>query len=124
MKLKYTQVREYRLQQLSAQSNCCALCGELIIDDAVLDHDHKTGLVRAVLHRGCNALLGKVENNLARNAMSKIRLAAWAGKLVDYIEHSSTDILHPTHLTQEERHEKLARKRIKNRKKQKATKAA
>jgi hypothetical protein len=97
MRLKYTEVQEYRQTQLAQQNNCCALCGELIEGDAVLDHDHKTGLVRRVLHRGCNALLGKIENNMARNKMTKTRLAAWAINLVDYISSTHTDRIHPKH---------------------------
>lgn len=101
MRLTYTKVREYRQQQLSLQDNCCDLCGEPIIDDAVLDHDHRSGLIRKVLHRGCNAMLGKIENNLARNRMDHNRLKTWASNLVDYIQTTHTDILHPSYKTKE-----------------------
>jgi hypothetical protein len=103
MKLKHTQVREYRLEQLTAQNNSCALCGELITDDAVLDHDHKSGMLRKVLHRGCNSLLGKIENNMPRSKMSMDRLAVFAERLLDYIKTQHTDIIHPTYKTPEER---------------------
>lgn len=97
MRLKYTEIKDYRQQTLLLQNECCALCQEKIVDDAVLDHDHKTGLVRAVLHRGCNALLGKIENNLARNKMDLFRLRSWANNLVDYIQTTHTGITHPKH---------------------------
>ena len=97
MRLKYTEVKDYREQQLSEQKSCCALCGEMIIDDAVLDHDHKTGLIRAVLHRGCNAMLGKIENNMARNRMDIERLSKWATNIVGYITKTHTDKIHPTY---------------------------
>ena len=97
MKLKRTEIKSYRELQLQEQGCLCALCGEQIIDDAVLDHDHKTGLIRRVLHRGCNALLGKIENNLPRNRITISRLNAISNNLVTYILTEHTDILHPTY---------------------------
>lgn len=82
---------------LQRQNNCCGLCNEVIIDDAVLDHDHKTGELRMVLHRGCNALLGKIENNMPRNRVDINRLRTFAVNLVDYIQTRHTDIVHPRH---------------------------
>jgi hypothetical protein len=110
-KLKTTEIKSYREQQLSLQNSCCDLCGELVLDDAVLDHDHRTGLVRKVLHRGCNSMLGKIENNLARSQMNIFRLRTWATNLVDYIQTTHTDIVHPTHLRQKRKPKK---KRAKN----------
>ncbi len=97
MKLKSTAIKSYRLEQLEKQNSCCALCGDVIIDDAVLDHDHKTGLVRQVLHRGCNSMLGKIENNMPRSRMNRDRLRTFALNLMQYIETTHTDITHPTH---------------------------
>ncbi len=97
MRLKYTEVSAYRSQQLQEQNSRCALCNEMILGDAVLDHDHKTGRVRKVLHRGCNSLLGKIENNMARSLMTTDRLDAWAKNLVSYMQAHHTDIIHPTH---------------------------
>ncbi len=42
------------------QDNGCALCGE-VRNDLVLDHDHKTMLVRGLLCTNCNHLLGDYE---------------------------------------------------------------
>lgn len=111
MKLKYTEIKTQRQQALIAQAHTCALCGDIIQGDAVLDHDHKTGLIRKVLHRGCNALLGKVENNLKRNGMDMSRLARWSSKLVEYLTTHHTDLVHPTFLTPEERKMKAKAKR-------------
>ena len=110
-KLKTTEIKSYREQQLSLQNSCCDLCGELVLDDAVLDHDHRTGLVRKVLHRGCNSMLGKIENNQARIQIDINRLRTWATNLVDYIQTTHTDIVHPTHLRQKR---KPKTKRAKN----------
>jgi hypothetical protein len=114
-KLKQREVKEYREQQLLKQGNCCALCGDKIIDDAVLDHDHKTGLVRQVLHRGCNSLLGKIENNMPRSQVDINRLKGIAHNLIGYIITTHSETLHPTHRTHEER-KQLAKKRAKRRK--------
>lgn len=102
-KLKYREVQEYRVQQLFRQNYRCALCNDRIEDDAVLDHDHKTGLVRKVLHRGCNSLLGKVENGMPRSLMTLERLEVWSKNLFTYIQTQHTEYLHPTYRTIEER---------------------
>lgn len=98
MKLKYREVKELRTQQLERQDNSCALCGQFILDDAVLDHDHKTGVIRGVLHRGCNALLGKIENNMPRNRVDMGRLAQIANNLIRYLTADPvSEYLHPTY---------------------------
>jgi hypothetical protein len=97
VKLKSTAIKGYRLEQLEKQNGCCALCGDVIIDDAVLDHCHKTGLLRQVLHRGCNLMLGKIENNMPRSRINRDRLRTFAQNLLQYIETMHTDIIHPTH---------------------------
>ena len=98
MKLKYREVKELREQQLIRQGQCCSLCGQTVLDDAVLDHCHKTGAIRGVLHRGCNALLGKIENNMPRNRVDMGRLAAIANNLIRYLTADPiSEYLHPTH---------------------------
>ena len=96
-KLKYKDIAPQRQQMLMLQNNLCGLCNETIIDDAVLDHCHRTGELRMVLHRGCNALLGKIENNMPRNRITLGRLDNIARNLVDYIQTRHTDIIHPRH---------------------------
>lgn len=99
---------------LSEQTGCCALCQEPVLDDAVLDHCHKTGLIRGVLHRGCNSLLGKIENNMPRSQVNLDRLEKIAENLIKYIVTPKSEFLHPTHRTPEEK--KLrAKKRAKAR---------
>jgi hypothetical protein len=72
--------------------------------NAVLDHDHKTGAIRAVLHRSCNAVLGKVENNAPRFGVPDI--IAFCAGLAPYLRRHATNItgmLHPSHLTEDEK---------------------
>jgi hypothetical protein len=64
--------------------------------------------VRAALHRGCNSLLGKVENNYKRYGVPSV--AAFGTGLGQYIQRHATNItglIHPTHKTDEEK--RLAR---------------
>ena len=96
-RLKYKDIATQRQQMLALQNNCCGLCLEPILDDAVLDHDHRTGELRMVLHRGCNTLLGKIENNMPRNRVDVNRLRTFASNLVEYIQTRHTDIVHPRH---------------------------
>jgi DNA-binding sugar fermentation-stimulating protein len=114
MKLKHREIAEYRAQFLEQQQGRCALCNEPIEDDAVLDHCHKTGKLRRVLHRGCNSMLGKIENNMPRSQMTSDRLREFAKRLVLYIDSEWDDLIHPTHKTAEERKECIRRKRRKS----------
>lgn len=94
-----TRVRE---ELLKKQVNCCELTQVPIPEkQAVLDHDHKTQLVRAVLHRQSNAALGKIENVFNRF------LAHWyPGDLIKFLYdcreyliyteyHASKEYYHP-----------------------------
>ena len=102
MKLKTTEIKEFRTQQLLKQGGCCALCGQSIVDDAVLDHCHKTGLLRGVLHRGCNSLLGKIENAMPRSRVDLGRLAAISKNLIGYLTADPiSELLHPTYKIKE-----------------------
>lgn len=74
----------------------------------MLDHDHSTGAVRATLHRGCNSLLGKIENNHKRYGIQS--LAAFTAGVAPYLQRHTTNItglIHPLHKTEEEK--RLAR---------------
>ena len=116
-RLTATQVKLVRIKIAADQGGRCALCGGQLGTkaplDPVLDHDHKTGAVRGVLHRGCNSLLGKVENNAGRYGVRDV--LAFCGGLANYLRNHMTNItgyLHPSHKTEDEkrqRRNKLAR---------------
>ena len=103
MKLKYTEVKTFRAQQWAKQAQCCALCSEPVdAEEAVLDHCHKTGAIRGVLHRGCNSLLGRIENNMPRSRVNMARLANISQNLIKYLTQDAvTELLHPTHKIKE-----------------------
>ena len=105
VRLKTTQVAGCREHLRGTQNMTCALCKmPLLASEAVLDHNHDTGAIRAALHRGCNALLGKVENNYKRYGVRN--LAAFCHGLASYLQlHvvNRTGLLHPTHRTEDEK---------------------
>lgn len=69
-RIKSTGIKEYRQQN---KPDFCPILGiPLAEEDAVLDHDHKTGRVRGVMHRQANVLVGKIENQY-RRYMGKIQ---------------------------------------------------
>jgi hypothetical protein len=105
-KLKASEIAEVREKLLIDQRGCCALCKLPVKlgEDDVLDHDHGSGAIRATLHRGCNALLGKIENNHKRYGVKN--LAAFLTNAMAYLqahETNRTGLLHPTHKTDDEK---------------------
>lgn len=62
---------------LIIQKNLCAICGKE--KKLVLDHDHKTGLVRGALCLPCNTILG-----MANDDIKKLFLA------IEYLNRSNT----------------------------------
>jgi len=110
IKLKPKDIKSTRETILAEQNGLCAICHEQILPgQAVLDHDHKTGYIRAVLHRGCNAFIGHIENNQKRNKINANRLDQILKNFQFYI-NTHRLMLHPTHRTPEERKER-AKKR-------------
>ncbi|UZV39752.1 DNA endonuclease VII [Xanthomonas phage NED111] len=107
-RLTATQVKLLRIKLAAEQGNRCCLCqGQFGLKaplDPVLDHDHKTGAVRGVLHRGCNSLLGKVENNAGRYGVRDV--FAFCAGIPNYLRSHLTNItgyLHPTFKTDDEK---------------------
>ena len=115
-KRKTTEVATVRLSLLTSQGMRCALCKlPCSPTNAVLDHCHQTGAIRAALHRGCNSVLGKIENAYKRYGVPNLN--AFLHGASTYITHHADDrtgLLHPTHRTPDEKRErtnKLARQR-------------
>lgn len=108
-RLKTTEVSIVRGRLLGEQGGRCAVCQlPCSPQSAVLDHCHSSGAVRAALHRGCNSLLGKIENNAARYGVPNV--AAFGHGVGPYLlrhQTNQTGLLHPTHKTEDEK--RLAR---------------
>ena len=107
VRLTQAATKAYREAKLREQGGRCALTGYTIsVTEAVLDHDHATGHVRGVLHRGVNSLLGKIENNHKRYGVSLPMLRAMAPAIADYIQRDySNNPYYPTHRTEDEKRE-------------------
>ena len=99
MKLKYKEIAPLRSRLLVEQDHRCCLCGDSIdLEQAVLDHDHRSGLLRGVLHRGCNSFLGKIENSMPRSRVDLGRLSKIADNLIGYLTADPvSEYLHPTY---------------------------
>lgn len=105
-KLKVSEVSVIRERLAEEQGGRCAIC-QLPLSKPCLDHDHVTGAVRATLHNGCNALLGKVENNYKRYGV--VNLAAFLAGTAAYLQKHQTNrtgYLHPTFKTEDQKRER------------------
>lgn len=127
-KLTRTQLRGFALAHLrGVQGGLCPLC-ERAIDvsiprEMVVDHDHYTGEIRGVLHRGCNGAEGKVANAVGRWAglgMDYAKIVPWLERLVQYLKQPGTGMIYPEHKTAEEKAEAA---RVKKNKAQAARRA-
>ena len=83
IQLKHSDIPSIRAEYLLLQNNKCLLC-KRVPNNPVLDHDHKTKVVRGVLCRGCNSLLGKIENNYKRFGLSRDRLDTFLHNILTY----------------------------------------
>jgi len=115
-RLKAKDLAHLRSTLLVSQGNRCALCMEPITSDPVCDHDHKSGLIRGTLHRGCNTLLGKAENGARRYG---VNLQAFAVNLSAYLNQHQ-GVLHPSVKTPDEKKAIAKRRRTRAKAKAKA----
>ncbi len=117
-RITQAEVASVRASLLIKQGGRCELCTlPLAARDAVLDHDHHTGVCRGTIHRGCNSLLGKVENNAPRYGVRE--LSAFLHGAASYLkahEVDCTGLLHPLYRTEDE-------KRVKRNAKARASRA-
>lgn len=124
MKLTQSLIPVVRRKMAAEQGNLCLLCREHMEDkQMVLDHDHDTGHCRGVLHRGCNAMLGHLENNRARHLLKDDdKFATFLANIMEYI---NMDCSHqPLHSTHKNTAEKKAASYEKSRKKLVASRIA
>jgi Autographiviridae endonuclease VII len=107
-RLTQASLKTWRTGQQTKQLGRCALCGLPLgtspPHDPVGDHDHRTGAMRGVLHRGCNSLLGCVENNAPRYGVRDI--GVFANGVAQYLRAhivNTTGLLHPSFRTPDEK---------------------
>ncbi|AFR52565.1 putative DNA endonuclease VII [Pseudomonas phage MPK7] len=114
-----SQQRTFTLKLWAEQNKLCPLCGKPIDisvkGEAVMDHDHETGLVRGVLHRSCNTAEGKITNAAGSwgcKSMKYSDIIPYLRSLLTYLEGPKHPLIYPLHKTDEEKHEaKLAKRR-------------
>jgi len=95
--LSQNKIKDYR--NANKPKQCPVL--KVQTDDWVLDHDHQTGLVRGVISRQANSLLGKVENFFLRMCkQDKSKLPEVLRAMASYLERETLDVLHPVGLVQ------------------------
>lgn len=72
--------------------------------NVVVDHDHKTGVIRAALPRAINGLEGKLVQQCIRwgGCSTRSEIITMLRGMANYLEEHSTpqtEWLHPTHMT-------------------------
>jgi len=125
-KIKQSELAKVRQELLVKQNGQCMFCGGNLTGIAsrniVVDHNHDTGIIRGVAHRGCNGAEGKVLNYLKTwgKCKSKVEVVRMMKRLLAFWEKEpKTEYIYPTHKTALEKKElrnKRARERYRKKK--------
>lgn len=113
-RLKRKEIADFRKNRME-EIVICPLCKVKLDFRSHLDHNHKNGQIRDVLHAGCNRALGKLERALQMTP-DPIEFLNNVGAYI--IQHTSTPsgLYHPTWKTEEEKKE-LRNKRARRKRK-------
>lgn len=99
----------WRVAKAEEQGGLCALCAGKFTakNPAVADHDHITGQLRGALHRGCNSMLGVIENGRARYLLKEAApFHTMLRNLIPYIYERRPDApYYPTHRDEDQKRE-------------------
>lgn len=116
---------EVKAELLKEQGYQCAICKHdlrrIANANICLDHDHKTGIIRGVLCRGCNGAEGKIKN-LATRYKKDLTELQWLKNIAAYLETHripQTDFIHSTHKTEAQKRELRNRRARERRAKEK-----
>ena len=124
-KLSRGAMRSWAIGHLrTKQGGLCAVCKKEISlqvmgnkSDYVVDHCHETGVIRGVLHRSCNASLGKLDNAIGRwgaKSMKYEDIIPYLRKVLEYYDDCQANplnLMYPDHKTPEEQAAKARVKR-------------
>ena len=102
--IKSSEIPKVREVLLKEQAGICPIC-EQIVNSPCLDHKHSTktkgiteidGMVRKVICRACNSLIGVIENNHKRFGISEEALPTMLKNISIYLAGQPyTNLLHP-----------------------------
>lgn len=126
-RLPRSSMRTWAITQLKTkQGGLCLVCGKPIditksgnASDMVVDHCHETGENRAVLHRSCNAALGKIDNAAGRwgaKSMKYEDIIPYLRRVVayyDWVKENPTGIMYPDHKSVEQKQDAVRIRRNK-----------
>ena len=124
-KMKQSDIPQVRQMLMNKQNGICPICGKDLTRTAainqVIDHDHSTGYVRAVVHRGCNKVEGSVLNTIQRwgKAAHMTDVIGTCKRLVDFWtlhQLPQTDIVYYNYKTAAEKRAAYNAKRRRARK--------
>lgn len=135
VKISRSALRSWTIRQLkTTQGGLCLVCKKPISlqvmgnkSDYVVDHCHETGIIRGVLHRSCNASLGKIDNAVGRwgaKSMKYEDIIPYLRNVLEYYDNCQANpmkVIYPDHKTPEQ---KAAADKLKRRKAYAAKKAA
>ena len=122
VKMKQAEIPKVRKELLEKQDWICPVCGQsmksTLTRNIVIDHDHKTGVVRAALHRGCNKAEGSVMQTLqrwgkAKNLHEALKTAERLVMFWKLHETPQTEYIYYNHKTPEQKQEAAKKKRRK-----------
>ncbi len=76
IKYKYGLTKQQYLDLLNEQDGLCSLCNEMPTktNNLVVDHCHKTGQIRGLIHRRCNTGIGFFNDDVARVTQALVYL--------------------------------------------------
>lgn len=110
-------MRSFTARELQKQGGICLVCQNpidlTIKGEGVQDHNHVTGEIRGILHRSCNAALGKVDNAAGRwgaKSMEYPDIIKWLEGMLAYYKRPGTGMMYAMHKTPEEKQEDRNRK--------------
>jgi hypothetical protein len=122
--IRASQVASVLTQLVKRQKNKCAICNKPFTsrDKPVLDHCHTTGFIRGALHNSCNGAEGRVKTkaHLGHKGVSAYEYLIGLGKYLEHHASPKVNLIHPTHMTEEQKRiqrntkARLARQRKKN----------
>ena len=107
IRLTKKQVDAWRRIRSEEVNHICEMCHRPFTkwDPAVVDHDHKSGLIRAVIHNSCNGFEGRVGKmlNHSHKGVGKIESAVMLGEYYTKFENPNSGYIYYTHKDEDEK---------------------